>query len=307
MNKPLVVATLIVKNEEELLSRCLDSIKGVDFIYISDTGSKDKTVEIARKYTDKVWTDNLWQDSFCKARNYILDKVKEDFKDENVWILSIDADEFLHDFSKIPKAIEEGEKKGVLAIDCKLFSEKERQLHVYPRLFKKSPKVWWEGAVHNHISVSTGYSSEVEITYGYSPAHTKDPERSMRILKAQVEKTGNARETFYLGREYWYRAMYKECAETMEIYIPKAHFLPEKADAYLLLSRCYFCMGRGDEARTACANALIVNPHFKEACSFMARIVGKGSGNPQWEHNATQWEKMAETADNSLVLFVKTI
>ena len=98
---PKIIAALIGKDEEELLPRCLNSLKGVDAIYFSDTGSTDKTVEIAKKYTDKVWTEDLWQSSFCHARNFILDKIKEDFKGEDVWIISVDADEFVVDVSKI--------------------------------------------------------------------------------------------------------------------------------------------------------------------------------------------------------------
>ena len=51
---------MIVKDEERLLKRCLDSVKDiVDEIVIVDTGSKDKTKDIARKYTDKLY-DFKW-------------------------------------------------------------------------------------------------------------------------------------------------------------------------------------------------------------------------------------------------------
>jgi len=53
-------ASLIVKNEEVMLSQCLESLKGFDEIVIVDTGSTDKTIEIAKKYTDKVYTDFIW-------------------------------------------------------------------------------------------------------------------------------------------------------------------------------------------------------------------------------------------------------
>ena len=61
---------MIVKNEEAVLSRCLDSIADLmDEIIIVDTGSTDKTKEIALKYTDKVY-DFEWTGSFSDARNY---------------------------------------------------------------------------------------------------------------------------------------------------------------------------------------------------------------------------------------------
>ena len=60
---------MIVKNEEQVLARCLESVKDiVDEIVLVDTGSEDKTREIARKYTEKIY-EFIWQDDFAAARN----------------------------------------------------------------------------------------------------------------------------------------------------------------------------------------------------------------------------------------------
>ncbi len=60
---------MIVKNEEEVMRQCLDSVKDLcEEIIIVDTGSTDKTKEIAREYTDKV-IDFKWIDDFSAARN----------------------------------------------------------------------------------------------------------------------------------------------------------------------------------------------------------------------------------------------
>lgn len=303
--EPEIAVIMIVKNEEAMLGRCLESVKDADYLYISDTGSEDKTVEIAKKYTTRVFDDYKWADSFCAARNHILDKAREELKGKNIYCISIDADEYLHDFSKLREAVDEAHKIGALSIDCKLYSEKDKQLHYYPRLFKLDPKVWWEGVAHNHISEKATMTCDVEITYGYSPAHQLNPNRTLNILKKEVDRTGNARETFYLGREYWYRQQYKECAEIMKTYVQKAHFLAEKADAYLILARCYWAMGIPDEARNASAQALIINPHFKENVLFMAQLAGKGSGNPIWEKNGDWWFKASDLSDNSSVLFIR--
>ncbi len=61
---------MIVKNEEKVLGRVLESAKKfADEIIIVDTGSTDKTKDIARKYTDKIY-DFKWIDDFAAARNY---------------------------------------------------------------------------------------------------------------------------------------------------------------------------------------------------------------------------------------------
>ncbi len=290
---------MIVKNESAMLARCLDSVKGADAIFIADTGSIDNTVEIAQKYTDKVYTDFVWCDSFAKARNFIREKATTD------WILSIDADEICHDFSKVREAVELAEVKGALAVNVKMIAEDNGQFFYFPRLFKKSDQVWWEGAIHNHISVIGADIGSVEITHGYSPAHLLDRDRAFRILKKEVEATGNAREMFYLGREYWYKKEYDNCLKTLGAYVQKSHYLAEKADAFLIMARCYWQLGMANDARDACAQALICNSNFREAARFMAIISGKGSGNPRWEANARQWDRLADSADNNDVLFIR--
>ena len=70
---------LIVKNEEDTIARCLESVKDiVDEINIVDTGSIDKTKEIVAKYTDRVF-DFKWVDDFAKARNYSFQQATKDY------------------------------------------------------------------------------------------------------------------------------------------------------------------------------------------------------------------------------------
>ena len=65
---------MIVKNEERVLERCLQSLQGLmDEIIIVDTGSTDRTKEIAKKYTDKIY-DFTWIDDFSAARNFSFSK-----------------------------------------------------------------------------------------------------------------------------------------------------------------------------------------------------------------------------------------
>ena len=78
---------MIVKNEEKFLEQCLCSLQAlVDEIIIVDTGSTDKTKDIARKFTQKVF-DFAWCDDFSAARNESLKYATGD------WILVLDADE----------------------------------------------------------------------------------------------------------------------------------------------------------------------------------------------------------------------
>lgn len=305
---PTISVVLIAKNEEAVLSRVLSSIKDADEIIVCDTGSVDKTIEVAKKFTDKVYDDYKWEKSFAKARNHAKSKATCE------WILSIDADEKLDvPFSKVREAVEEAERRGALAVNIKLHADDSEnghfvkedlsasdKWHWFPRVFKNVPEVWWEGAVHNHISVAAIDDKEdgVRIIYGYSPAHHLDPNRSLDILETEVNTRENAvREAFYLGREYYYRSRFDECITTLGKYVQKSVYPAEKADAFLIMSMAYFQKGQPEDAKDACLQAIKVNPNFKEAILFMATLVDQKHIGP--------WKKMAEIADESEVLFVR--
>ncbi len=84
-----ISACIITKNEEKILPYCLYSLKWVDEIIIVDSGSSDKTTQIARKYGAKVFFKK-W-DGYVNQKNFAISKAKGD------WILSIDADEIVSD------------------------------------------------------------------------------------------------------------------------------------------------------------------------------------------------------------------
>jgi glycosyltransferase involved in cell wall biosynthesis len=270
---------LIVKNESSCLERCLESVKDLGELVIVDTGSTDNTKEIAKKYTDKVH-DFEWNDRFDDARNFALSKATGD------WLLSIDADEEL---ISLPVHFE-GK-----AMDVTLVSG--THVHKTPRLFKKGAK--WVGAVHEVINVPSSGDSGAVIRYGYSEAHKSDPERNLRILlKALKEGDTSPRTLFYIGRESFERKQYEVAVTYLEMYLLKATWIPEKAEAYLTLARCYWQLGEGDKAREACLRAIEVNPMFKEALLFMSEM--------HYEPWKKGWLTLSEKADNSNVLFVRT-
>src|SRR3989344_111894 len=98
---PKLSVCLITKNEEKNLTACLSSIKDLaDEIIVVDTGSKDKTKEIAQQFTGKVY-DLAWSDDFSAARNESLKHAAGD------WILVLDADEVIaqEDHQKIKEVI----------------------------------------------------------------------------------------------------------------------------------------------------------------------------------------------------------
>lgn len=81
----IISAVIIIKNEEELIEGCLKSLSWVDEIVLVDSGSIDRTIEIAKRYTNNIY-QSKWK-GYSKQKNYAISKAK------GSWILSIDADE----------------------------------------------------------------------------------------------------------------------------------------------------------------------------------------------------------------------
>lgn len=80
---------MIVKNEERVLGRCLESVQEIaDEIIIVDTGSEDRTKKIAEKYHARVF-EQEWQDDFSRARNYSFSQAEMDYC---MWL---DADDII--------------------------------------------------------------------------------------------------------------------------------------------------------------------------------------------------------------------
>lgn len=176
---------MIVKNEEELLPQCLDSIKDVvDELIIVDTGSTDRTVEIAESYGARVY-HHPWKGSFSEARNHSIKYATCD------WILQIDADEELEakDIPILRAALRHKDYNSVLV---SLVSEMSGGLSInYFQRIYRSGKAHYEGIVHNQIVCEgEGLITDIRIHhYGYNldPKQMKKKhKRTENLLKKQI-------------------------------------------------------------------------------------------------------------------------
>lgn len=162
-----VSACMIVKNEERVLARCLDSLKGlVDEIILVDTGSTDGTKEIAKKYNCKVY-DFKWIDDFAAARNFSFSKAVMDY------IYVADADEVIDDVNR----------EKFLTLKQHLISEIDIVQMMYanqlefnttynfdkeyrPKLFKRLRQFTWTDPIHETVMLDpVVYDSEIEILH----------------------------------------------------------------------------------------------------------------------------------------------
>ncbi len=204
---------MIVKNEEQNLPRCLESVAGlVDEIIIVDTGSTDRTVEIAKSYGANVFF-HPWEGSFSKARNYSLKYATCE------WILYLDADEELRNGdSSVLKNIARNNGYSVVSfiIQNRYNDSKLEGYARMVRFFKNFSGIYYEGIVHNTIIYSGKClnSSVTVIHHGYNLSEEKMNEKFIRtstLLKRQIESDPyNPTPYRYIGISYMDRKMYDE-------------------------------------------------------------------------------------------------
>lgn len=192
---------MIVKDEEKVLGRCLQSVQDiVDQIIIVDTGSIDKTKDIAKEYNAEIY-EFQWVDDFSKARNYAFSKAKEDF------ILWLDADDVIMetDGRKL-QHLKENLDANVDAVSMNyVLTEDEEGKPLYSlkrnRLIKTNRNFQWIGFVHEYLQVYGNiFHSDINVI------HKKEQHYSDRNLKMYEKflKSGGkftSREMFYYANE----------------------------------------------------------------------------------------------------------
>ncbi len=225
-------AVLIVKNEETNLPRCLQALQGVlEEIVVVDTGSDDRTVEIARAFTSNVHSFP-WCDDFAAARNFALERSTTEY------VISVDADEHLLNRDEASQLIEAfigrypSDVVGTVDVISAAGSGRDAQevRHVLQRVFSRE-RFRFEGAVHEQLVaiegvkraaptglrfIHTGYEHDAASPFNKS-------HRNKRLLTAAMEK--------HPDDEYlWYQ-------------LGKAHVaLGEHEDACVALERALECI-----------------------------------------------------------------
>ncbi|NMM61965.1 glycosyltransferase family 2 protein [Clostridium sp. P21] len=202
---------MIVKDEEENLPRCLESVKDiVDEMIIVDTGSTDKTVEIAKSYDAKIYYFK-WCNNFSAARNESLKYATKD------WILIMDADdEFCKDDEeKFRNVVKNLDNNMVYFFETLCYfgvqASNNLTINLNPRLFKNNYGYCYEGAIHNQLTNNEhsikGKNEPIKIYhYGYlddSLISKNKSKRNITILEEEIKKNPqNKFNYFNLGNEY---------------------------------------------------------------------------------------------------------
>ncbi len=174
-NKIILTVGMIVKNEEEHLDNCLSALKKLldnvsSELIIVDTGSTDRTKEIALKYTDKVY-DFEWTGDFSEARNVGLKKAKGE------WFMFIDADEYLDEdcnemisFFNMPEVSSNYNSASIPIINyISKKSKKTADEFLAPRIVRLEEGIEFHDPIHEWIPQSNphGFFSTKLHHYGY--------------------------------------------------------------------------------------------------------------------------------------------
>lgn len=243
---------MIVRNEEQVLGRCLESLKKIaDEIIIVDTGSTDTTKEIARRYTDQVY-DYVWINDFAAARNFSFSKAGMDY------IYCADADEVLDEKNQerfmALKQVLDGEVDVVQMYYCNQLQyntvynyDKEYR----PKLYKRLRTFQFEDPIHEMVRLEPViYDSEIEILHLPTEPHgARDLEGFEHMIRSRKRVSKRlhgmyARELFLAGNESHFaqaQAFFRESAED------ESRLEEELMQAFCVLARAARLQGNKDE------------------------------------------------------------
>lgn len=213
-----ISACIIAKNEAENITRCITSLKGaVDEIIVVDTGSTDNTIALAKDLGAFVYTME-WQEDFSKARNYSLDKAKEE------WALIIDCDEELDngsvDLLRDLSTSKDFEGFGVIVSN--VIGGQEAYAVQSLRFIRNKKEYRFHEPIHEQVgdvivSAKGPYavlSSKVKfIHYGYEVNPEMErlkTERNLGILNSVPQESRDSLYYLHLGNEYVRMEDYKE-------------------------------------------------------------------------------------------------
>lgn len=216
---------MIVKNEEKYLDQCLTALKPIldnvdSELIIADTGSTDKTVEIAKKYTDNVYHFE-WVNDFSAARNSTIERARGE------WYMFIDADEIFQNCDDIIRFFNSGEYKKYCTASLVIRSytiavNGKAEKSIYKdfsalRLTVRKNNIYFEGPIHEQLSIYMRPLKNLNVIadhYGYLFYNEEDAKKkSERNLKPLLDKL----EALNRGEPVNDSLLYKEIADAYSL------------------------------------------------------------------------------------------
>lgn len=269
---------MIARDEEGCLGACLESVRGaVDEIVVLDTGSRDATKAVARRFTDRVY-DYEWNDDFSAARNASLALAKKPY------ILWLDADDVLD-----PPAAErlhalkprlDGKVDAVFLPYLYAFGEDGAPSLVFERerIVRRDAGFRFAGVVHEAMPVSGSILHEdIPVRHTRRHGHGR---RNLDIYEAWLSRGRrmSARDRYYYARELRDAGETERAAAAFSDFLGMEDAWIENAlDAHVQLGACLERLGRTREARQAYLGALArCAPRAEALCALGGSFEAEG-------------------------------
>jgi len=295
---PTISLCIIVKNEEDVIGRCLDSVQGiVDEIIIVDTGSTDRTKEIVKKYTSKLY-DFVWIDDFSAARNFAFSLATNNYilwLDADDVILEADRELFLELKKVLDPAVDSVTMHYHLSQDVngKVTSSLRRN-----RLVKRSNNFKWIGAVHEYLEVGGSIlNSEVAITHC---ALSHDSERNLRIYTERMAKgeSFGPRDLYYYANELNDHHQHEEAINFYQQFLStKQGWIEDNIAACGKIADCLLALSKREESLDYVYKSFNYDTPRAEFCCRLGFYYLQENQLKQaafWYKIATELEKPAE-------------
>ncbi len=268
---------MIVKNEEKVLDRCLDSCKGVfDEIIIVDTGSTDSTKQIAKNYTNKVF-DFEWKNDFSLARNFAFSKASTDY------VMWLDADDVMP--SKTVKQLKKLKQNlaktnfdvVMLKYDISFDSAGKPNFSYYrERIVKNDGSFFWQDPVHEVISPH-GKICYLDASIEHRKiAQTKKSNRNLKIYES-LRKQGvifSERQMYYYARELMFNQKYSRAIKEFSKFLKMPNIWSENAiSACKDMSDCFLAIGDRKSAKYSLLMSLLFGLPKAEICCKLGDLL----------------------------------
>ena len=267
---------MIVKNEQDVLERCLDNAKNLfDEIIIVDTGSTDATKQIAKRFTPRV-QDFEWVNDFSRARNYAFSLATCDY------VMWLDADDILSNSlqENIPKlkSLLTSQNPDVVMMKYDVaFDEDNNPTFSYyrERIIKNNVGFVWEDAVHEVISPKGKI-----VYFDYSIEHRPKPnrkqtDRNLKIYESLIDSgiTLSARGQYYYSRELMFNGKYTQAVANFNKFLLRPDAWKENLiSACLDLGFLYIKLGENQKAKLSLLNSFAYDTPRAEACCKLGDI-----------------------------------
>lgn len=286
---------MIVKNEEDVLARCLSCMCDIaDEIIIVDTGSTDSTKEIARQFTENIY-DFPWCDDFAAARNFSFSKASMDY---TMWL---DADDIINDKNRVLlkrlKTTLSPEIDMVMMRYDTAFDEYNNPTFWYyrERIFKTACHFQWIGEIHEVIPQS-GNTQYTDIRVLHKKLHPTEQGRNLRIFEKMLKdgKTLDPRQQFYYARELMYNQRYDEAIRLFTLFLDSGMgWVENNINACENLAQCYYAQGDEQSALRSLLYSFVFDVPRAELCCDL----GKHFFNQEQYKLAVYWYERAADCD----------